>query len=420
MPSEPNPASPNPETPFTLSIPQAALDALRQKLALTRFPDELDDAGWAYGAPLADVKRLAARWADGFDWRAAEAGINALPMYTRPIAVDGHGTLDVHYVHQRSTVAGAVPLLFVHGWPGHFLEVRKVLPLLMASPVDHSDGHVSFHVVALSLPGFGFSEAPKKPGFAGRQYAELFNKLMLSLGYEQYVYQGGDWGHVLGTHAVAHFGGKHIKAWLTNMPMFRPPSFLSNPLILFSSKLPYADSALRARAQDAMAQYRAKSFGYMAEQATQPQTIGYSLSDSPVGLLAWIYEKLVAWTDNYPWTDDEVLEWVSVYWFSRAGPTASARIYYEMTGGSGDLVSVLSTKRTSVPLGLSYFPREALQGPPSWASTTGRVVFTSTHTKGGHFAAHEQPEELVGDVRKMFGKGGPAYGVVPGKDGYDA
>ncbi|KAI0366947.1 alpha/beta-hydrolase [Pilatotrama ljubarskyi] len=402
------------EQPFKLSVPDADLNALRSKLALTRFPDELEGAGWDYGVPLADMKRLVGHWKDAFDWRAAEVAINQLPMFTQDIVVEGFGTLNVHYVHQKSEVKNAIPLLLVHGWPGHFLEVRKMLPLLTAASTEHP----SFHVVAVGLPGFGFSEAPKKPGFAGPQYAELFNKLMCSVGYEEYVYQGGDWGHILGAHAAANYGHKHLQAWHSNLPLSLRPTLFSHPLAFLRSLLPC--DAWTRKGLEATAKYVTKGSGYFVEQATKPQTVGYSLADSPVGVLSWIYEKLVECTDEYPWTDDEVLEWVSVYWFSRAGPAASVRIYYEMTGGnSKDAMHLMKdAKWTSVPLGLSYFPAEIIRLPKPWAHTLGKVVLQSVHEKGGHFAAHEQPGALAGDLRKMFGKGGPAYGVVSGKDGY--
>ncbi|EIW59623.1 alpha/beta-hydrolase [Trametes versicolor FP-101664 SS1] len=401
------------EKPFTLSVPEADLELLRKKLELVRLPDELDGANWDYGAPLADIKRLVTHWKDSYDWRKSEAEINKLPMFTRDIEVDGHGSLNIHYIHQKSEVKNAIPLLFVHGWPGDFLEVRKMLPLLTAK----SEGNPSFHVVALSLPGFGFSEAPKKPGFAGPQYAEVFNKLMLALGYDEYVYQGGDWGYILGLHAVTHYAHKHIKAWHTNMPSYRPPTLLGNPLLYLSSLFLSWDKDAMAGLKKT-AQWRTKGMGYFMEQATKPQTLGYNLADSPVGLLAWIYEKLVGWTDNYPWTDDEVIEWISVYWFSRAGPTAAGRIYYEMTGGQTRPPSA-GSQWQSIPLGVSYFPAEISQLPKSWSHMIGNLVFESTHDKGGHFAAFEQPEKLAGDLHKMYGKGGPAHGVVPGKNGYD-
>ncbi|KAL1950156.1 hypothetical protein VTO73DRAFT_5279 [Trametes versicolor] len=402
------------EQPFTLSVPDADLNFLRKKLELVRLPDELDGAGWDYGVPLADIKRLVAHWKDGFDWRKAEAEINKLPMFTRDIEVEGFGTLNIHYVHQKSEVKNAIPLLFVHGWPGDFLEVRKVLPLLTAKSADQP----SFHVVALDLPGFGFSEAPKKPGFAGRQYAELVNSLMISLGYNEYVYQGGDWGHPVGLHTVTHFGHKHVKAWHSNMPDSRDPTLFSSPLLYLKR---YTTLRFDKDAQKGLrntAEFYQKGRGYAIEHCTKPQTLGYNLADSPVGLLAWIYEKLVGWTDKYPWTDDEVLEWISVYWFSKQGPAASIRIYYEMTGGGTHDVFE-GAKRTTVPFGTSYFPGDIFSLPKSWASILGNVVFQAVHDKGGHFAAFEMPEVLAGDLRKMYGKDGPAYGVVPGKNGYD-
>ncbi|KAH9891977.1 alpha/beta-hydrolase [Cubamyces lactineus] len=401
------------EQPFTLSVSDADLELLYKKLQLARFPDELEGAGWDYGAPLADIKRLVAHWKDKFDWRKSEAEINKLPMFTRDIEIEGFGSMNIHYLHQKSEVKNAIPLLFVHGWPGDFLEVRKMLPLLTAKSADHP----SFHVVAPSLPGFGFSEAPKRSGFAGRQYAEVFTKLMSSLGYEEYVYQGGDWGHLLGMHAVTHYGHKNIKAWHTNMPACRPPTFFSHPLVFMDMFMSSISKSTKAGLEHTNA-WRKKGYGYFLEQATKPQTLGYSLSDSPVGLLAWIYEKLIGWTDNYPWTEDEVIEWISIYWFSRAGPAAAGRIYYEMTGcNTHDPWH--GTKWTSIPTGVSYFPCELVHLPHTLSHMLGKLVFESEHEKGGHFAAFEVPELLAGDLRKMYGKGGPAYGVVPGTNGYD-
>ncbi|KZT67066.1 alpha/beta-hydrolase [Daedalea quercina L-15889] len=400
------------EQQFKLAVPDADIELLRKKLELTRLPDELEDAGWEYGVPLAHVKRLVEYWKDGYDWRKAEDEINTLPQFTRDLDVDDFGTLNIHYIHQKSTVESAIPLLFVHGWPGHFLEVKKMLPLLTAA----SDEHPSFHVVAPSLPNFGFSEAPKKKGFSGHQYAEVCNRLMLSLGYNEYVVQGGDWGYLIGKIIAADYGHKTVKAWHTNMPATRPPSFWTHPgrflAFLGSMALPWSERDKTGLARTT--HIRKKGMGYFHEQSTQPQTLGYSLSDSPAGLLAWIYEKLVNWTDSYPWTDDEVLTWISVYWFSREGPAASVRIYYEVAGQR----DISSTPWSSIPLGLSFFPKELVIVPKLWARALGNVVYESDHEHGGHFAAFERPEDLAGDVRAMFAKSGPAYGVVSGKDGY--
>ncbi|KAJ7681465.1 Alpha/Beta hydrolase protein [Mycena rosella] len=392
------------ESPFKISIADATLDRLQQKLKLTTLPDELEGAGWDYGVPLADVKRLVARWRDGYDWRHHEAQLNAaLPQFTRAITVEGHGTLAIHYVHQRSEAAGAIPLLFVHGWPGSFLEARKIVPLLSEKSADHP----SFHVVVLGLPGYGFSEGPSTKGFDMAQYAEVGNKLMLALGYNEYVTQGGDWGFPITRTIALIYGEKHSKAWHTNTVLGRPPAD--------QSTTEFTPTEQAALARNELFQNRGS--GYSAEQSTQPQTLGYSLADSPVGLLAWIYEKLVTWADNYPWDDDEVLTWVSVFWFSRAGPAASLRIYFE--AGNRDMRKLFtSDARPTIPLGLSHFPRELVVVPRSWSRGMGNIVFEGEHESGGHFAAYEKPNELVGDLRKMFGKGGPAFGVVPGQPGY--
>ncbi|CCM06913.1 uncharacterized protein FIBRA_09225 [Fibroporia radiculosa] len=402
------------ETPFTIAIPDADIDLLRKKLELVRLPDELDDANWDYGVPLKDVRRLVARWKDGYEWRKTEADLNKLPQFTRDIGVDGFGVLNIHYIHQKSTVEGAVPLLFVHGWPGNFLEVTKLLPLLTAASPDHP----SFHVVALSLPGYGFSEAPKKKGFAALQYAEVAHKLMLALGYSEYVAQGGDWGYLICKTLTMQYGHKHVKAWHTNSPFTGPPAFLSDPFrflaFVGSLVMPWS-----ARDKEGMARttwFQEKGSGYYKEQSTQPQTLGYSLADSPVGLLAWIYEKLVNWTDSYPWEDDEVLTWISIYWFSRAGPAASVRIYYEVTKGGKEGFGS-GAVWNSVPMGVSFFPKELAIVPKLWVRGMGKVVFESDHEAGGHFAAYERPVDLVSAVRRMFGKNGPAHGIVPGKNG---
>lgn len=291
--------------------------------------------------------------------------------------------------------------------------------------VEASPDHPNFDIVAFSLPGYAFSEAPKKRGFALDQYAEVGHKLMLALGYEEYVTQGGDWGSSISRVIAKRYGNKHNKAFHINLPIVNAtfPS-LSHPFLLFShllSYLPFLDYSPREKEGFA----RSHSFsrdgsGYLAEQSTQPQTLGYGLTDSPVGLLAWIYEKLVRWSDDYKWDDDEVLTWISLYYFSRAGPAASVRIYYEVVRSApGGKMRDINYGTTTTPLGISYFPKETVGLPRKWHKTTN-LVFESEQDSGGHFAAHEKPEALVGDLRKMFGKGGPAFGVVQGKNGYSA
>ncbi|KAL4249282.1 peptidase S33 family protein [Abortiporus biennis] len=398
------------EVPFTVNILDSELEDLRKKLEGTRFPDELEDAKWDYGVPLSDMKRLVGLWKEGFHWRKIEKSINELPQFTRDIEVDDFGTLSIHYLHKKSEVKDAIPLLFVHGWPGHFLEVRKILPLLVEAKPDQP----SFHVIALSLPGYGFSEAPKKKGFGLKKHAEVAHKLMVSLGYTEYVTQGGDWGFAITQFLASLYGPKHVKAWHTNFPVKEgPPSVLKNPISYISHLLPWSakEKAGLQRTQWFMTQ----GSGYFTEHSTQPQTLAYSLADSPVGLLAWIYEKLVNWTDSYPWTDEEVLEWVSVYWFSRAGPAASIRIYYESKHVEN---FIFNNVYSPTPFGYSIFPKDIIVQPKSWCQTIGNTVFEKVHDDGGHFAAVERPDVLVSDLREMFGKGGPAFGVVPGKNGY--
>ncbi|OJA12829.1 hypothetical protein AZE42_04238 [Rhizopogon vesiculosus] len=395
------------ETPFQINVPEEKIATLHAKLELATFPDELEDAGWKYGVPLADVKRLAEKWRSGYDWREHEKELNQeLPMFTRDIEVDGFGTLNIHYVHKKSNVVDAIPLFFCHGWPGSFLEVRKILPLL----IDSSPEHPSFHVVAISLPGYGFSEAPRKQAFAMKQYAEVAHKLMLALGYNEYVTQGGDWGCLITRKMASEYGGKHHKAWHTNCPIVNPPSWKSPLAFLALLLKPWSPEEKAGIERTEW--FNTKGSGYIAEQSTQPQTLGYSLADSPVGLLAWIYEKLVLWTDNYKWSDEEALTWISLYWFSRAGPAASLRIYFESIGEFRNL-----GYDPTIPMGASHFPKEIVVVPTSWLRRVN-VVFQSHHETGGHFAATEKPEELVQDVRSMFAKGSPAFAIVPGKTGY--
>jgi len=389
-----------PEQPFEIAVSDDELALLNRKLEDSRLPDEVNGNKWAYGVPLCDIKRLVSRWQDGYDWRKQESKLNTLPMFTRAIAVDGFGELNVHYVHQWSAVEGAIPLLFVHGWPGSFLEVTKILPLLtMANSADHP----SFHVVAPSLPGFAWSEGVSEKTFRAEHYAELFNKLMVSLGYTEYVTQGGDWGHVLTLATASKYGPKHVKACHSNMPLCDPPKFRENPITLL--KCFFTSFSARERKAAAATQNLVKSGrGYSTEESTKPQTLGFSLTDSPVSLLVWIYEKLITWTDAYPWTDDEVLTWVSIYWFSRAGPAASVRIYYESAHAPGKRAKF---PKTPVPVGLSFFPKKLAHFPRVLIRSQARVVCESEHDVGGHFAAYEQPEALVDDIRNMFGQSGP-------------
>ncbi|SJL07266.1 related to epoxide hydrolase [Armillaria ostoyae] len=410
--------------PFKIVIPDEKLHLLCQKLNLATFPDELDDSGLKYGAPLGDIRCL---------------------VFTLDIPVDGFGTLNIHFVHQMSKVLTTS----TRNRASNFIEVQKLLSLL----TDPSPEHPSFHVVALSLPGYGFSQAPTKQGFASAQYAEVGYKLMLALGYDAYVTQGGDWGARITRTIAVKYGGTHAKAWHTNLPLGAKPP-ISHPLLWLKDHLLPLTTVEKAGLEHSK-MFDATGRGYFHEQVTQPQTIGYSLADSP--LLAWIYEKLLNWTDEYPWGDNEdkyflsqveiplndmiVLTWVSIYLFSHAGPTASLRIYYETRQEDSAVMPKPGTlptpniKLSTIPMDASYFTKEIRWTPKTlvhphtvyalvdcfasrWTEAIGNLKFVSEHACGGHFVAHEKPEELVDDLRKFFGKGGAAGGVVPRKTGF--
>ncbi|KAF6755765.1 Alpha/Beta hydrolase protein [Ephemerocybe angulata] len=342
------------ETPFKVSIPEAKLEILKKKLDLIQLPNEIEGAGWEYGAPLSDIQRLTKYWKDEYlpKWRDHEAKLNEdMPQFTKDINVEGFSALKIQYVHQKSAVKGAIPLLFVHGWPGSFIEVRKVLPLLVQGSADHP----AFHVVALSLPNFGFSEGPKTKGFELTQYAEVCHKLMISLGYDEYVTQGGDWGMLTTRKITQLYGGKHCKAYHTNTPTGSPPHPIRRPLLLLQHLL-FNYSPKEQAGLDRTQKFWKEQTGFFAQQTTMPQTLGYGLADSPVGLLAWIYEKLVGWSDDYKWTDEEVLTWISIHWFAEAGPAASIRIYYEVIKATPDIFT--TPVAISVPEGISAFPKD--------------------------------------------------------------
>ncbi|KAI1337911.1 alpha/beta-hydrolase [Xylariaceae sp. FL0016] len=404
--------------PFTIQVDDLKLQDLKLRLSLARFPDELYDADWDMGAPLADVKRLTKHWQEAYDWRRAEAELNKLPHFTTQVQCEGFEPLAIHFIHLRSKTAHAIPLLFIHGWPGHFEEVIKIL-----KPLGDGDGieQPAFDIVAPSLPNFGFSEGTKKRGFAMEQYAETMNRLMQKLGYNQYVTQGGDWGcHI--SRAMAHLYPKYCKATHLNFDSANPPEYAKNPLLALQHNMrPY--TAYEKQGMDRAAWFEKEGRGYQLEQSTKPQTLGYGLADSPVACLAWIYEKLHDWTDGYPWTDDEVCTWVSIYWFSTAGPAASVRIYYEIAHNVDAREGKIDRERLrswspGVLLGFSHFPMDLSPRPSTWVRTLGNVVFERAHENGGHFAAWEKPKELVIDVREMFGKGGGAFGCVKGANGY--
>jgi pimeloyl-ACP methyl ester carboxylesterase len=363
--------------PYTISVAESAIEKLKRKLSDADFPDELDTPDqWPYGSPLSDIKRLAKHWETNFSWRKAESKINELPNYRKKVQVDGFGAIDIHFVHKRSSNPNAVPLLFSHGWPGSFLEVTKLLPLLEAG---EKQGKPAFHVVAPSLPNFGFSQRISKPGFALSQYAETCHRLMQDLGYTKYVTQGGDWGFWI-TRSMGILYPDYVLASHINMVRAQAPTFTSQPALALQHAItPYTDAEKEGIKRSEW--FLNEGQAYRQLQSTKPQTLSYAFADSPVALLAWIYEKLVDWTDGYPWTDDEVLTWVSVYWFSTAGPNAHVRIYYEAQHNPTHLIP--NRERTTtwidrVKLGVAHFPREITVVPRVWAKTLGEILLSRT------------------------------------------
>jgi pimeloyl-ACP methyl ester carboxylesterase len=369
--------------PFRVSVPDEALKDLRDRLTRARWPNEIAGAGWAYGTDLAYLRDLVGYWRDGFDWRAREAVLNSFDQFTS--SVDGQR---IHFVHQRSAVPGAMPLLLVHGWPGSVVEFLDAIPLLTGPP-DPAD---AFHVVAPSLPGYAFSGPTSEPGWHPRRMASAFARLMASLGYDRFGVQGGDWGSIVVANvadlAPDHVAGLHVN--FLSAP--RPPGERT-------ASLPAEE---QARIEE-MRAWQQNEAGYSAIQGTKPQTVGYALEDSPVGLAGWIVEKFRAWSDcggdvERSFTREQLLTNVSVYWFT-ATATSSARLYFEMRRAGA---AAVPQAPISVPTGVANYPGEVTKVPRAWAERRYNITHWVDMPRGGHFAAMEVPELFVDDVRAFF------------------
>ncbi len=382
--------------PFTLRIPESVLRDLRDRLARTRWPDELDGAGWDYGVPLATVKALVEHWRTKYDWRAQERKLNSLPQFTTTI--DG---LDLHFVHLRSKHPNALPLLLVHGWPGSFVEFTKVIGPL-TDPVAHGGkAEDAFHVVVPSLPGFGFSSKPKERGWSSQRMAETFAKLMARLGYERYGAQGGDWGGGI-VRWLAQADGQHCVGSHSNFPTGSQPM----------------DDPMRGVAPRELERHQQRQrelnnhTAYGAIQGTRPQTLGYGLNDSPAGLAAWIIDKFWAWSDHggkleASFSKDELLTNVMVYWVTQTMPS-STRIYFESRQNQPrpSAMTPFQTSGRPSPMGFALFPKEINVPPRAWVERAigPSLIHWTAMPRGGHFAAMEAPELLVDDVRVFFRK----------------
>jgi epoxide hydrolase len=370
--------------PFELAVPGSHLDDLRARLRRTRWPEPETVAGdgpldWSQGVPLSYLRELCAYWADTYDWRATEARVNAYPQFRATI--DGLG---FHLLHVRSPEPAALPLVMTHGWPGSVVEFLKVIGPL-SDPRSHgADAADAFHLVCPSLPGYGWSDKPASPGWGVARIADAWDRLMRGLGYERYAAQGGDWGSMvtimLGIRHPQHLVGVHV-----NMPIVRPDRSTFDDLT----------DAERATLDD-MARHRRWGTGYSTQQSTRPQTLGYALTDSPVGQCAWVVEKFHEWAGpGSAFTKDELLDNVMFFWLP-ATAASSARLYWES-------FRQVPEDTVGVPAGCSIFPGEIFRPSRRWlARRFSDLRYFNELDRGGHFAAYDQPDLFVEEVRRCF------------------
>ena len=374
---------------FTVEVSDEAVFDLRRRLADTRWPDQVADTGWDDGCDLEWLRKLADYWADGFDWRYAEARINSFDQITTTI--DGQR---IHAIHQRSPEPDALPLLISHGWPGSIVEFLQVLGPLTDPAAHGGEPGDAFHVIAPSLPGYAWSGPTAQPGWGPDRTGRAFALLADRLGYDRYGVQGGDWGSLVSQHIAGHDPDHVVGCHLNMLAAF--PRGRDGDL---DDITPVEQQHL-----DRSAWYQAEDNGYFRIQETRPHTLGGGLQDSPAGLLSWIGEKFHGWTDHdgdpLDVVDrDDLLANVSTYWYTGT-ITSSARFYLEfrrdLTEGR------LPPPNTEVPFGVSAFPEELMVGRRRWVEADRNITFWREHDRGGHFAAMERPKEFVADIREFF------------------
>jgi pimeloyl-ACP methyl ester carboxylesterase len=382
MPAEP--------APFRIEIPQADIADLGERLRRTRWPEPETVGDWSQGVPLAYVQDICQYWAGGYDWRATEARLNGLPQFH--VEIDN---VAIHFIHVRSPRPAALPLIITHGWPGSVIEYLKVIAPL-TDPASHGgDPADAFDVVLPSLPGYGFSGQPTRPGWGVERIAAAWAELMARLGYRRYGAVGSDWGTSvtasLGQQDPGHVAGVHL------VPPLAGPD-------------PDAAADLTEAEREALAsQQRAAEWdsGYSREHATRPQTIGYALTDSPAALCAWIIEKYWAWTDHgghleNVLTRDELLDNLMLYWLPRTGASA-ARLYWESISRVNEWISGAAANPVAVPVGCSIFPAELQRPSRRWAQRRfPDIRYWGEPARGGHFAAFEQPELFANEICSFF------------------
>jgi pimeloyl-ACP methyl ester carboxylesterase len=374
--------------PFSIPYSEEAVDDLKRRLDRTRWPDAVDAAGWEYGSDVRFIRDICAYWHDQFDWRAAIARMEAFHHFR--CTVEGVG---VHCIHERGKGPNPMPIVLTHGWPGSFLEMLQIIPLL-ADPASHGgDPADAFDVVVPSLPGYGFSDRPSQPGVNALRTAQLWIALMRELGYDRFAAQGGDLGAsvstALGLHHAEHVVGVHLN--------FVPGSY--RPFVVDPEHL---DQPTQAFLRD-VAQWNDRAGAYGHLQRTRPQTPAFGLNDSPAGLAAWIIEKFREWSDCdgdvlRRFSRDELLANVTLYWMTQT-IASSFRFYYE---GRKAPLELRQGERVEVPCAFARFPREILFPPRTWVERGYNVQRWTDMPRGGHFAAAEEPGMLAADLREFF------------------
>lgn len=373
---------------FSLRVPDAAIADLKARLALTRFPDQAPGAPWAYGTDLGFMQKLAAYWQSEFDWRAAEARLNAFPQFK--IALHG---IDLHYIHAPGTGPAPMPLLLSHGWPGSLFEFIELIPRLTDPARFGGDPADAFTVVAPSLPGYGLSFQPGQPRFSVEQMADCFATLMSeALGYPRFATQGGDWGASVSARLGFAHPDKTIGVHLNLLPLKRDAAQVG-------------DSPEERKYLGELKRWLAEETGYSQQQGTRPQTLAFAMTDSPVGLAAWIVEKMRAWSDcggnvESVFSQDEMLANIGLYWFTGAIGSSFWPYYARQ---HAEAWPIPEGRTVAVPMGYCEFPAEIVRPPRILAERTFTDIRRwSTMPRGGHFAAMEQPEALADEIRAFY------------------
>jgi pimeloyl-ACP methyl ester carboxylesterase len=391
--------------PFRIDVPEAALVDLRRRLAATRWPDREIVADQSQGVQLATLQQLARYWETQYDWREVEARLNGLPqLVTR---IDG---LDIQFAHVRSRHPDALPLIMTHGWPGSVIELLDVVAPLTDPTAHGGRAEDAFHLVLPSMPGYGFSEKPPAPGWNPDRIARAWAELMKRLGYTRYVAQGGDWGSPV-SGAMARQNAAGLVGIHLNLPATLPPELAKG--LASGEPAPAGLSAAETAAYEQIALIFAKGSGYAAIMRTRPQTVGYGLTDSPIGLAGWMIDhdgrsyaqiaQVFAGGSAGGLTRDAILDNVTLYWLTNSA-VSSGRLYWEYP------TSVLNagaqmTADISIPVAVTVFPGEIYRAPKSWTERAYRnLIYFNEVDKGGHFAAWEQPELFSAELRAAFSR----------------